>query len=168
MNAIVYDLKRKWRHDDCVMGELSVEVVSPELNDREYLYHSVDGIKNCDHNKTLKFLAYTLEPKLPEEYGHGMKKPACIQEGVYELAYVWSPKFRGYRWMLKDVPFFSGILIHVGNFPKDTLGCILVGDEKCSHSIGVSKKADERLRRSMNRIKETGCKQYIRITNEFV
>lgn len=105
---------------------------------------------------------------LGQEYGHGMKKPACIQEGVYELAYVWSPKFRGYRWMLKDVPFFSGILIHVGNFPKDTLGCILVGDEKCSHSIGVSKKADERLRRSMNRIKETGCKQYIRITNEFV
>ena len=36
----------------------------------------------------------------------------------------------GYLPRLADVPGYSGILIHGGNSAKDTLGCILVGDNK--------------------------------------
>lgn len=41
---------------------------------------------------------------------------------------VWSPKFKSYKPRLEGVPHRSGILIHKGNSVKDTLGCILVGN----------------------------------------
>lgn len=46
---------------------------------------------------------------------------------------------------LKDVPGFSEILIHWGNFEKDTAGCILVGRTRGVtngvHSVGKSRLA---------------------------
>ena len=39
-----------------------------------------------------------------------------------------SSKFKAFRPFLQQVPGFAGIMIHEGNVPKDTRGCILVGE----------------------------------------
>lgn len=82
-----------------------------------------------------KFFCYTLEPPRPDLVNY--KKPYRIPDGIYDLTLeVQSPKYRFRRPYSKfggrvprllKVPNFDGILIHIGNFPCDTKGCILVG-----------------------------------------
>ena len=50
-----------------------------------------------------------------------------IPAGQYELIYQWSHKFNGYRWFLRNVESFTGIMIHEGNKLNETEGCILIG-----------------------------------------
>lgn len=65
---------------------------------------------------------YTLEPPAN---GH----PVCIQEGTYEIWLRYSPDLKAMVPILMNVPGRDFIEIHIGNFPHDTLGCILVGME---------------------------------------
>jgi len=51
---------------------------------------------------------------------------SCIPEGEYEVHRIYSPRF-GKCFHIQDVPGRSEILIHKGNYNKDTHGCILVG-----------------------------------------
>lgn len=86
---------------------------------------------------------YTLEPHPgnPVHEGH-----PCIPAGAYRFKLTDSPAFGYVCPELLDVPNRSKIRIriHIGNFPKDSLGCILVGTS-CPNprkaSIGGSKKA---------------------------
>lgn len=75
---------------------------------------------NRDLNKNGKFDAG--ESKV---YGD-----TCIPFGVYEAELTYSPKFKRVLPLLLNVPDFTGIRIHRGNTTKDTLGCILVGENK--------------------------------------
>lgn len=54
------------------------------------------------------------------------KNISCIPEGKYNVHLIYSPKF-GKCFYVQDVPGRSEILIHKGNYNKDTHGCILVG-----------------------------------------
>lgn len=54
------------------------------------------------------------------------KMISCIPVGVYKCTKKHSPS-RGLVYSVLDVPDREHILIHVGNYPKDTNGCILVG-----------------------------------------
>jgi len=51
---------------------------------------------------------------------------SCIPEGVYEIRPFNSVKF-GHCFQVMDVPDRDYILIHKGNYNRDTHGCILLG-----------------------------------------
>lgn len=49
---------------------------------------------------------------------------------------------KGMLW-LQDVPDFEDVYIHIGNYPKDTLGCVLVGLTAGEAYVASSQKAYE-------------------------
>ena len=51
-----------------------------------------------------------------------------IPYGTYKILLVYSPSFRRILPLLLAVKHFSGIMIHAGNYTKDTRGCILIGE----------------------------------------
>lgn len=69
----------------------------------------------------------------------------AIPTGTYKIDMnTVSPKFKDRSWAkfckgklprLVDVKGYSGVLIHVGNKAEDTLGCILVGDNKIKGQV---------------------------------
>ena len=91
----------------------------------------INNIYFCD---TLEDKVRNL-PKEPKVYGE-----TAIPAGTYEIDMnTISSKFRNRAWAkkwggivprLKNVPYFDGVLIHVGNNKDDTDGCIIVGDNQ--------------------------------------
>ncbi|MCX2780412.1 DUF5675 family protein [Microbulbifer thermotolerans] len=72
---------------------------------------------------------------------------SCIPEGVYRCLPYSSAKFPDV-WELQDVPGRSKILIHVGNYASDVVGCIAVGSSLAPGGWWVTKSAEaiDRLR----------------------
>lgn len=69
------------------------------------------------------FFCFTLE--LPDR--NNEEDISCIPRGFYHCVKTISPKF-GTTFMIKDVPNRHNILFHWGNYPKDTKGCVLLGE----------------------------------------
>lgn len=89
---------------------------------------STDGVLFVDSRP----FCNTLEPAQGKKVKYG--KGCCIAPGIYSIDLHYSPKFGKYMLTLCGVRGRSGILIHSGNIPKDTVGCILVGKrEECGH-----------------------------------
>ncbi|MDW3196436.1 MAG: DUF5675 family protein [Cytophagales bacterium] len=83
-----------------------------------------------------EFFCYTLEDTYRP---HKIMKETRIPSGTYQLGFneiesnTTSRYRKGRPWFkyhlhVKDVPNYSGILIHVGNTKEDTAGCLLVAD----------------------------------------
>ena len=65
------------------------------------------------------------------ENAHGTWDVAsCIPAGVYTALRFNSPHIGYQLFQLANVPDRVGIDIHIGNTPKDTEGCILLGNER--------------------------------------
>lgn len=95
---------RKYKNEAYTIGELSV--------DGKYLCDTLED-RVRDLTKETKIAGKT-----------------AIPEGEYEIIVSISPRFRRKLPRLLEVPGFSGILIHRGNTPEDTAGCILVGENR--------------------------------------
>lgn len=93
-------LKRTFKQADQVQGTLQV----------------------FDHNETAIFTAVTLEPA----YNNNTMNKSAIPVGIYSVVKRWSVKY-GHHFWIQNVPNRSMILIHGGNYRKDTKGCIIVG-----------------------------------------
>ena len=98
---------------------------------------AVDGKEMCD----------TMEPTW-RDLAHGGRKQkgkTAIPEGRYALVVTKSPKFKKWLPLLLGVPGFDGVRIHSGNTPKDTQGCILVGQNRKKGMVLNSRIAMEEI-----------------------
>lgn len=96
----------------------------------------VNGVYECDTLED-KVRDLTKEKKV---YGK-----TAIPSGRYNITLgVQSPRFStkmayqfcaGYLPRLLNVPNFDGVLIHIGNKPQDTEGCVLVGQNKIKGQV---------------------------------
>lgn len=99
--------------------------------------NSVTGDLQVDGNHR----GFTLEPPHAPE----TVKPRCITAGTYDLTIRWSNRFQRLMPHVENVPGFDGVLIHWGNYPKDTEACLLVGETTATDFVGNSRKCfDER------------------------
>lgn len=104
----------------------------------EYLEDRTLGILEIDGKEFCKTLEDLVRPPGVKVYGQ-----TAIPEGDYAVTI---EAFRGdtnkmYPY-LHDVPMFTGVCIHGGTKPEDTLGCILVGYKRDGNTIYESAVRD--------------------------
>lgn len=69
----------------------------------------------------------------------------AIPFGKYKVVMRYSPKYKKVLPLLLDVPMFEGIRIHSGNTQLDSLGCIIVGENKVKGKVINSRKTMDKL-----------------------
>lgn len=66
---------------------------------------------------------------------HTLERPEVqIPSGAYSIEITFSPRFQRPLPLLDQVPNRTDIRIHAGNWPKDTEGCLLVG-QNCGDNM---------------------------------
>lgn len=95
---------------------------------------SIDGHYFCDT------LEDTVRPA-------GVKIPGrtAIPAGKYQIEITESIRFNRLMPIIKDVPGFTGVLIHAGNTAEDTEGCILVGRNRVKGKVLDSRETFQKL-----------------------
>ena len=112
-------LKRTFKGPDYTIGHLYADgqYISDTLEDTDrYLWEGM----SLDEIKTKKVYGQTAIP-----YGTYKVNMNTISPKFKNKC--WAKPYKGILPRLENVKGFEGVLIHVGNSNKDTLGCILVG-----------------------------------------
>jgi len=102
-----------------------------------------------------KFFCYTLEDTA-RPLGVKIYGDTCIPAmNNYKVTLSWSPRFQTLMPLVYNMPDlsvqdgesvkFEGIRIHSGNYPRNTLGCVLVGDSIGLDFVGNSRKTYNKL-----------------------
>ena len=99
-----------------------------------------------------------------EFYGHTLElawkdnqnRISSIPKGVYKTVKRFSEKSK-YKYEhlhILDVPNRKLILLHIGNYPKNTKGCILLGNTRALNFVGDSRKAFYKLMYDLTNFEE--------------
>ena len=92
------------------------------LNKGDLSFQTLGELMVFDWDWTQQFNCKTVEP----QWNGNKTSKSCMPNGWYWLVKRWSQRY-GHHFEILDVPYRSYMLIHVGNFRKDTEGCILPG-----------------------------------------
>lgn len=124
----------------------------------------INGQYFCD---TLEDIDRGLTSNMSEEQIKNIKVygQTAIPKGRYKINMnTVSPKFKNRTWAkpwggklprLEEVPGYEGVLIHVGNTKEDTLGCILVGENKVKGQVINSRTTFNTLMKILTEEKES-------------
>jgi hypothetical protein len=149
-------LERKYLKSDYTIGILSV--------DGQYFCEVLeDKVRDCNKDGDL------LDAGETKVYGK-----TAIPYGRYQIAMnIVSPKFsnkpfdqmvcQGKLPRLMNVPHFEGVLIHCGNYAKDSYGCLIVGENKAKGSVIHSQHTFRKLYAKMNEAYKRGEQIWITI-----
>jgi hypothetical protein len=96
----------------------------------------LDGNQQC----------FYLEPSRHTPYWPGHP---CIEAGIYRVVLTMSPHLGYVCPEVLDVPGRTSIRWHIGNYPKDVLGCCVVGTAMATDMVLNSKTAFEALMDSL-------------------
>lgn len=88
---------------------------------------SINGKKFCDTLED-KVRDYNKDGDLDDPGETKVYGETAIPYGKYKVILSYSPKFKRIMPRVLNVKHFDGILIHNGVTNKNTLGCILIGD----------------------------------------
>ena len=87
-----------------------------------------------------QWFCFTLED-VARPWGVKIPGKTCIPDGDYKVVLDFSPRFKKVMPHILDVPLFTGVRIHCGNFEEDTDGCILVGCDRTPDHVWRSRDA---------------------------
>ncbi len=110
------------------------------------------------------FYCYTLE-NVVRFNEQKIDKKTAIPVGIYSVIVNVSPRFHRELPRVLNVPGYDGILIHRGNFARDTHGCILVGMGFSENKISESAITEIEL---VNKLKAEKGKIQLKIYNNKV
>lgn len=105
-------IERKWCKDTYSIGNLYV-------NGKKFCNTLEDKDRGLDDSMSVE------QVKNIKVYGE-----TAIPKGKYTVTLTYSNKFKKILPLINNVKGFDGIRIHSGNTAKDSLGCILVGENK--------------------------------------
>ena len=113
----------------------------------------VDGVYFCD---TVEDTDRGMTQQMSNSYNEARKVygKTAIPVGRYRVVLSYSNKFKKLLPLLNDVMCFSGVRIHSGNTAEDSLGCIIVGENKIKGGVVNSRATMERLMAKLREQKE--------------
>lgn len=125
------ELIRKYKKEEYTIGELFI-------NGKYFC----DVLEDKDRGLTSDMSLNEIKEK--KVYGE-----TAIPTGTYKVDMntvspsfkdrIWAKPYNGKLPRLLDVPGYEGVLIHVGNFASESLGCLLVGRNKTKGMVNDSK-----------------------------
>ena len=137
----------------------------------------IDNVYVCD---TLEDTDRMLDDSMKEEkiLSIKIKDQTAIPTGTYNiLMNVVSPKYSKKQYYLNvcngkvprldNVKGYAGVLMHVGNYAKDTSGCILLGYNRQKGAVLDSKKAFEKVYKILKAAYDNGKKIDITILRRY-